>query len=97
MSMFLERILHFCSNIFKQKQQISNTPNVERSIILGSIQDAELRKHLLRSDGQEDLCFALYKESVGIRRKNFIIYKVILQAETKKERCMEMYPYTKDL
>ncbi len=40
--------------------------------------DHEILKHLKRDDGQEDICFALYKVSNGGKRTHFLIYKIIL-------------------
>src|SRR5262245_19594156 len=40
--------------------------------------DHELREHLLRRDGQEDLCFALHRPSQGNRRHSFLISEPIL-------------------
>ncbi|MCA9360055.1 ThiF family adenylyltransferase [Candidatus Nomurabacteria bacterium] len=37
-----------------------------------------LKEHLLRRDGQEDLCFALWKPSTGAQRKTGLIYDVVL-------------------
>ncbi len=38
----------------------------------------QLATHLLRPDGQEDLCFALYRPSTGERRDSCLIQEVIL-------------------
>ena len=40
--------------------------------------DAALREHLLRRDGQEDLCFALHRPSHGHRRRTHLISEPIL-------------------
>jgi len=40
--------------------------------------DAAARKHLLRQDEQEDICFALWRKSTGERRTTALIYKLIL-------------------
>ena len=43
--------------------------------------DSILKKHLLRSDGQEDICFALWSQSTGEVRTTAIIRKIILPEE----------------
>src|SRR4051794_20799291 len=40
--------------------------------------DALLRSHLLRADGQEDLCFVLYRRSTGLRRSTALVAEVVL-------------------
>jgi molybdopterin-synthase adenylyltransferase len=40
--------------------------------------DAVLRRHLLRDDGQEDICFALWRPSNGLFRKTALIAKMLL-------------------
>ncbi len=40
--------------------------------------DASARKHLLRADGQEDLCFGIWRPSTGQSRKTALIQKLIL-------------------
>jgi hypothetical protein len=37
-----------------------------------------LREHLIRADGQEDLCFALYRPATGRRRRTAVMYRVLL-------------------
>jgi molybdopterin/thiamine biosynthesis adenylyltransferase len=55
------------------------TPRRRRwSVALAERVDAELRAHLLRGDGQEDLCFALYTPSTGAQRTTALIQRVIL-------------------
>ena len=46
-------------------------------VIEESVNDV-LKNHLIRSDHQEDLCFALYSKATGIRRISGVINKVIL-------------------
>jgi molybdopterin/thiamine biosynthesis adenylyltransferase len=47
------------------------------SVALSEVVDAELRRHLLRSDLQEDLCFALWTPSDGASRRTALIHTVI--------------------
>lgn len=42
--------------------------------------DRRLREHLVRTDGQEEICFALYRTSAGATRDTAIIYCVVLPA-----------------
>ena len=50
------------------KYSITMTENVNRIFF----------EHLIREDGQEDLCFAFYKLSSGKSRKTGVINEVIL-------------------
>lgn len=47
------------------------------STALTSSLDSELRDFLLRSDGQEDLCFAVYQPSTGETRLSALVDKVV--------------------
>lgn len=40
--------------------------------------DRQARSHLIRADGQEDLCFGLWRPSRGARRLTALLYRVIL-------------------
>ncbi len=48
------------------------------SVAMTSDTSVELEDHLLRSDGQEDLCLAVYKPSCGATRLTAIIVQVLL-------------------
>lgn len=86
MNLLLRRIYIFGKRILeKGRGVLHGVPNIERSVVLCPKQDVELQKHLLRIDGQEDICFALYKENTGIKRKNFVVYKVILPQDDDRE------------
>lgn len=47
-------------------------------VALTGATDHLLRSHLLRSDGQEDLCFVLYRPSTGERRMSALVHDVLL-------------------
>ena len=49
----------------------------EHSVAMDGGTARELLAHLIRSDGQEDLCFALYRPATGRRRKTAVVYKMI--------------------
>lgn len=48
------------------------------SVVFSETINKNLLAHLIRDDGQEDLCFALYKPSTGKNRKSGIISEIIL-------------------
>ena len=48
------------------------------STALTGVDDKTLREHLLRRDGQEDICFALWFPSSGRSRTTALINKVLL-------------------
>ncbi len=48
------------------------------SIAMTESVNKKLFDHLIREDGQEDLCFAFYKPSTGSKRKTGIIVEVLL-------------------
>ena len=48
------------------------------SVALAADLNSKAAKHLIRPDGQEDLCFALWSPSLGKRRYSALIYKLIL-------------------
>src|SRR5262245_28189320 len=45
---------------------------------------AQLHRHLLRDDGQEDLCFATYRPSTGSERFTALIDSVILPVDGER-------------
>lgn len=51
------------------------------SVVISEQVDQVLQDHLIREDGQEDLCFALYKLSTGRDRVSAVISEVILPLE----------------
>ncbi len=54
------------------------------SVAMSSSTAAQLRRHLLRDDGQEDLCFATYRPSTGLQRTTAVINEVILPVGTER-------------
>jgi hypothetical protein len=48
------------------------------SVAMTASLDQELQMHLLRADGQEDLCFATYRQSTGRRRRTALLRQVVL-------------------
>ncbi len=44
-----------------------------------------LRGHLLRRDGQEDVCFGLYRPSEGCARRTGVLYDVVLPREGERD------------
>ena len=53
-------------------------PNKTYSIAMTEGVDRALREHLLRSDGQEDLCFALWTPSMGAGRMSALVHTLEL-------------------
>jgi ThiF family protein len=47
--------------------------------------DETLRRHLIRDDGQEDLCFALWYPSRGATRTTALIHRVILPVDGDRQ------------
>jgi len=43
-----------------------------------------LRSHLLRADGQEDLCFVLYRPSTGSKRSTALLREVVLPLDNER-------------
>ena len=56
------------------------------SVIIPGELNEVLTQHLIRPDGQEDLCFATYKPSTGKKRLSGIVANVILPK--KEERIV---------
>ena len=48
------------------------------SVAMTGTTKAALREHLKRADGQEDVCFATYRTSTGIRRQTALIHSLVL-------------------
>ena len=51
--------------------------DLERSVAMAENVDAELRGHLLRRDGQEDLTFALWTPSRGATRETALLHTIV--------------------
>jgi len=56
----------------------------ERSVAMTGDVDRRARGHLLRSDGQEDLCFALWRGSRGQTRTTALIERLVLPQEGER-------------
>jgi len=52
--------------------------HAERSVAMTADVDRLARKHLLRSDRQEDICFALWRGSKGLTRSTALLERLIL-------------------
>lgn len=50
----------------------------ERSVAMTADVDRLVRQHLLRSDGQEDICFGLWRGSKGLTRNTALLERLIL-------------------
>ncbi|WP_295801243.1 ThiF family adenylyltransferase [Mucilaginibacter sp.] len=48
------------------------------SIVISEAAQRQLKGHLVRDDGQEDLCFAFYKLSSGLQRCSALITEIVL-------------------
>src|SRR5437867_1913473 len=57
---------------------------VVRSAAMPETIDASARRHLLRGDGQEDLCFALWHPSTGKTRVSALVERLILPGEGER-------------
>ena len=54
------------------------------SVAMTSSTDVALREHLLRADGQEDLCLATYRPSSGRKRRTAVLREVMLPREGER-------------
>ena len=61
-------------------------PNIERSVAIPEAIDEELRTHLLKGDGEEDLVFALWTPSKGVQRITALINSPILPIAGDRQR-----------
>ena len=57
---------------------------VQRSAAMSGGADAAARAHLIRADGQEDLCFALWYPSRGASRTTALIERLILPRDNER-------------
>lgn len=64
---------------------ISDLP-VRRSVALPEEVDVTLRSHLLATEGEEDLAFALYTPSYGAKRTSALIHRVILPEDGDRQQ-----------
>ncbi|NVM64180.1 hypothetical protein FHW88_002508 [Mucilaginibacter sp. SG538B] len=48
------------------------------SVVISEELQVKLKRHLIRADGQEDLCFALFNLSTGLERTTALITEVLL-------------------
>jgi molybdopterin/thiamine biosynthesis adenylyltransferase len=55
------------------------------SVAMPEAVDLELRRHLIRPDGQEDICFALWTPSRGLHRETALVHTVILPAPGERQ------------
>lgn len=59
-------------------KSLEKTEKEEFSVAMTHTLNSLLRRHLIRTDMQEDVAFALYKPSAGSKRFTSLLYKVIL-------------------
>jgi molybdopterin-synthase adenylyltransferase len=56
----------------------------ERSVAMTAAVDVQARHHLLRPDGQGDICFALWHESKGETRTTALIHRLLVPNEGER-------------
>lgn len=54
------------------------------SVIISPEIENRLHIHLIRKDSQEDLCFALWRSSIGKVRRTGLVFEIILPKETER-------------
>src|SRR5687768_975738 len=75
-----------CKNLFSTYQEfICNHTMKNYSVILTEPVHQRLMKHLVRRDGQEDLCFATYIPSTGSERTTAIISELIMPGDGDRD------------
>ena len=52
-------------------------PRPRTSVAMTATNNQDLRAHLLRADGQEDLCLVTYRPSTGTTRRTALVRSVI--------------------
>src|SRR2546425_6331872 len=57
----------------------------EYSVAMPATVYKALAEHLIRPDGQEDLCFAIWNPSVGRRRTTGLIQRIILPSNGERQ------------
>lgn len=55
------------------------------SVAMTGTTNGALREHLKRADGQEDICFATYRTSTGVRRQTSLVQDVVLPLVGERE------------
>ena len=70
----------------------SQTPMRRMSVAMTGSTDEMLRSHLLRGDGQEDLCFVLYRASTGVTRSSALLGEVVLPLEDDIDELVDALP-----
>jgi hypothetical protein len=65
---------------------MSAVPFASLSVAMTTATDAALRRHLARPDGQEDVCFALWRQSVGHARTTVLVSDVVLPEAGDRHR-----------
>jgi molybdopterin/thiamine biosynthesis adenylyltransferase len=60
-------------------------PEQERSVAFPALIESQLRDHLIRKDGQEDLVFSLWTPSEGHHRFTALVYSPIYPAEDDRQ------------